>query len=241
MRFKLVLKYLFFLTITTSLVLLYGFSSTRNLEKKVSIINIKFEEKNSKFLTNTMVNKLLIQNDQTVEKLQKSVIDLYGLENQVNDNPYVKKSSVFLTINGTLNSIVKQRNPIARIVTKDNSYYIDEEGVKMPLSAIYSARVLLISGFNEEESLREIVNLVTVILKDEFLKKELIGIHKFENEEYQFAVRSGDYKIDFGKSINIDVKFKKLKAFYSKVFLDKTIHQYKTVNIKYHNQVVCTK
>ena len=151
MRFKLVLKYLFFLTITTSLVLLYGFSSTRNLEKKVSIINIKFEEKNSKFLTNTMVNKLLIQNDQTVEKLQKSVIDLYGLENQVNDNPYVKKSSVFLTINGTLNSIVKQRNPIARIVTKDNSYYIDEEGVKMPLSAIYSARVLLISGFTAAE------------------------------------------------------------------------------------------
>ena len=45
MRFKLVLKYLFFLTITTSLVLLYGFSSTRNLEKKVSIINVKFEEK----------------------------------------------------------------------------------------------------------------------------------------------------------------------------------------------------
>ena len=36
-------------------------------------------------------------------------------------------------------------------------------------------------------------------------------------------------------------KTKKLKAFYSKVFLDSTIHKYKTINIKYHNQVVGEK
>ena len=39
----------------------------------------------------------------------------------------------------------------------------------------------------------------------------------------------------------IDSKIKKLKAFYSKVFLDSTIHKYKTINIKYHNQVVGEK
>ena len=83
--------------------------------------------------------------------------------------------------------------------------------------------------------------MVNLILEDDFLKKELVGIRKLDNNEYQFSVRSGNYTIDFGKLINIDVKFKKLKAFYNKAFQDKTIQEYKTINVKFHNQVVCTK
>jgi cell division protein FtsQ len=56
-----------------------------------------------------------------------------------------------------------------------------------------------------------------------------------------FTVRSGNYRINFGDLNEIDSKIKKLKAFYSKVFLDSTIHKYKTINIKYHNQVVGEK
>jgi cell division protein FtsQ len=241
MKIKRLLKYLFFILFIASLALLYSFSSKRNLQKRVSDIKIEFDGKNNNFLTNSMVNKLLIQNNETVKNLQKSVIDLYGLENRVSNNPYVEKSSVFLQINGTIKTIVKQRTPIARIVHKDDSYYIDRQGVKIPLSNNYSARVLLVSGVNKVEEFKEIVDLVAVILADDFLKKEIIGIHKLDNDEYQFAVRSGDYKIDFGKLINIDIKFKKLKAFYNKAFLDKTIQGYKTINVKFHNQVVCTK
>ena len=75
---------------------------------------------------------------------------------------------------------------------------------------------MLISGVDKSEDLKEIVALVTTILDDDFLKKEIVEIHKLDNDEYQFSVRSGNYKIDFGKLINIDIKFKKLKAFYNK-------------------------
>jgi cell division protein FtsQ len=54
-------------------------------------------------------------------------------------------------------------------------------------------------------------------------------------------VRSGDYRINFGDLTEIERKIKKLKAFYNKAFLDSTIHKYKTINIKYHNQVVGEK
>ncbi len=241
MKFKKGLKYLFFLLLIVSIGLLYSFSSERNLQKKVTDINIEFSDENPNFLTISMVDKLLIQNTQTLTNLKKSVIDLYGLENQVNENPYVAESSVFLHINGAIKTIVKQRYPIARIFHEDESYYIDKQGVKMPLSAVYSARVLLISGVEKDGNFKEIVALVTTILEDDFLKKEIVGIHKLDNGEYQFSVRSGNYKIEFGKLMNIDIKFKKLKAFYNKAFLDKTIHEYKTINVKFHNQVVCTK
>ena len=241
MRLKRALKYLYFLLLMVGFGLLYSFSSARNLEKKVENIEIEFEGENTHFLTNSMVDKLLIQNRQTVKNLQKSVIDLYGLENQVSRNPYVEESSVFLHIDGTLKTIVKQRTPIARILGKESSYYIDRQGVKMPLSNNYSARVLLVFGMEEEENRKEIVALVNLILEDDFLKKELVGIRKLDINEYQFSVRSGNHTIDFGKLINIDVKFMKLKAFYNKAFLDKTIQEYKTINLKFHNQVVCTK
>jgi len=241
MRFKKVLKYLFSLLIVIVLGFLYVFSSDRNQQKKISKIIVEFEEGENGFLSHSMVNKLLIQNKTTVKNQAKSVIDLYGLENKVFKNPYVEKASVFLTIDGTLKSIVKQRSPAARIISKNNSYYIDKQGVKVPLADNYSARVLLITGIDNEADVKEIVPLITVISEDDFLIKEIVGIEKSDVDEYQFSVRSGNYKIDFGKLTDVGMKFRKLKAFYNKTFLDQTIKKYKTINVKYHNQVVCTK
>ncbi|MDC3299426.1 cell division protein FtsQ/DivIB [Flavobacteriaceae bacterium] len=188
-----------------------------------------------------MVNKLLIQNNERVQKQAKSVIDLYKLEEQVLENPYIEKASLFMTIDGTLNSFIKQRQPIARIFTGNSSYYIDSQAVKVPISENYSARVPLITGVDDEKEVSELMVLLNKIVGDDFLNKEIVGIHLQATKEYMMTVRSGDYTIEFGKLTAIDSKIKKLKAFYSKVFLDSTIHKYKTINIKYHNQVVGIK
>ena len=239
--FKKFLKYLLFIALLISLSFLYSFSSKRNSQQIIGKPVVEFKAGENNFLTHTMVNKLLIQNNETVQNQAKSVINLYGLENSVLKNPYVEKAAVFFTIDGALKSIVKQRTPIVRIMLDTNSYYIDKQGVKVPLSDNYSARVLLVSGVKSEEKVKEILPLVHYILEDNFLQKEIIGIEKVKENEYQLSVRSGNYKIDFGKLTEMDVKFKKLKAFYNKTFLDKTIENYKTINVKYHNQVVCTK
>ncbi|PQJ72063.1 cell division protein FtsQ/DivIB [Polaribacter butkevichii] len=235
------LKYISFLLLIVVLGILYSFSSARNSKKKVKDIVVEFEAGENHFLTHAMVNKLLIQNDSTVKNQAKSVINLYSLEKMVSKNPYVAHAAVFLTIGGTLKTIIKQRAPVARIMTKSDSYYIDKQGVKIPLSANYSARVLLVSGVKKEEEIKWILPLISFILQDSFLQKEVVGIEKFDDDDYQLAVRSGDYKIDLGKLTEMDVKFKKLKAFYNKAFKDKTIQNYKTINLKYHNQVVCAK
>jgi cell division protein FtsQ len=241
MKFKRFLKYLLFLVLIVGLGFLYGFSLARNQQIKIGEPIVEFKEGDNNFLSHSMVNKLLIQNNETVQNQAKSVINLYGLENIVSKNPYVEKASVFLTIDGRLKLIIKQRTPVARIILKDDSYYVDKHGVKVPLSDNYSARVMLISGVENDLNMEEILPLISIILDDDFLRKEIVGIEKSNTEEYQFFVRSGNYKIDFGKLIDVDIKFKKLKAFYNKTFEDKTIQSYKTINVKYHNQVVCTK
>jgi cell division protein FtsQ len=241
MKFKRVLKYLLFAVLIGFLSFLYSFTSVRNSQNKVAKIEVKFQAGNNNFLTHFMVNKLLIQNDTIVTNQAKSVIDLYNLENNVLKNPYVEKAAVFLTIGGVLKTNIKQRTPIARVFSNKDSYYIDKQGVKVPLSSNYSARVLLVSGVENSADIKMILPLISYVLEDDFLHKEIVGIVKSDVDEYEFSVRSGEYKIDFGKLNDLEVKFNKLKAFYNTTYKNKTIQEYKTITVKYHNQVVGAK
>ena len=241
MKLKKIMKYIILPILLGGIGFLYGFSNERNSQQIITKSVVKFHSKEPYFLTEQIVNKLLIQNNARVKKQAKSVIDLYKLEELVLENPYVEKASLFFTIDGTLGSFIKQRQPIARILTSNLSYYIDSEGVKVPISENYSARVPLVSGLNDDSNLFELLVLLNKIDEDNFLNKEVTSIHRKDNKEYLMTVRSGDYRIDFGNLTEIDKKIKKLKAFYGKAFLDSTIQKYKTINIKYRNQVVGVK
>jgi cell division protein FtsQ len=222
-------------------VFLYGFSHQKNKVIKVRDITIEFEEGNNLFMNYQMVNKLLIQNGTTVKNKAKSVIDLHLLEANIISHPMVEDAAVFLTVDGLLKARIKQRTPIARVLSSTKSYYIDKQAKVMPLSGNYSARVMLITGDIREEDIEEIHLLTTTILKDDFLQKQLISIQKMQNNEFVLNTRIGGQKIFLGKIEKLDQKFMNLKSFYSKTIADKTIDDYASINLKYNNQVVCTK
>lgn len=233
--------YLSFFLLLMFLVFLYGFTTNRNGAKKVKNTVVEFAAGDNNFLTHSMVDKLLIQNNEFVKNQPKRLVDLHFLEANVSANPYVEKTAVFLTVDGVLKTTIKQRTPIARIVDKDKSFYVDKYGVKIPLSTNFSARVPLVLGVREPEEIKELTTLIKSINSNSFFAKEIIAIQKDAQNEYTFTVRSGDYKIIFGELTDASIKFKKLTAFYNKAFTDKTINNYKAINVKYHNQVVCTK
>lgn len=220
---------------------LFGFSNQRNIHQIVNIIDIKFEEGDNLFMDYEMVNKLLIQNSKPVKNQAKSLIDLNGLEKQVLKHPMVENASIFLTVDGQLKTKVKQRTPIGRIKTEFDSYYIDRLGKKMPLSKNYSARVPIITGIIDENKMNEIYQLLLSIKKDEFLKKQIVGINSIEKNEFVLITRIGDQKIHIGTIENLSTKFKNLKAFYNYTMSNKTIDNYSEISLQYNNQVVCTK
>lgn len=222
-------------------VFLFGFSKNKNERKKVKEIQVNFDDGELLFMDYQMVNKLLIQNEQTVKNQAKSVIDLHLLESNILSHPMVENASVYLTVDGSLKARVKQRIPIARVLTDNKSYYIDKQAKIMPLSDKHSARVILVSGEVSEEHTVEIFDLVSIILKDEFLKKQIVGINRTRQNEYVLNTRVGEQKIILGKLEDLTSKFKDLKSFYSKAMVDSTLDKYTTINLKYNHQVVCTK
>lgn len=220
---------------------LVGFTHEKNKVKKVQDVAIEFEEGNTLFMDFEMVNKLLIQNGKGLENEPKTVIDLHKLETNVLSHPMVENASVFLTIDGLLKARIKQRTPIARVISDSKSYYIDKQAKRMPLSKNYSARVLLVFGDVNESDNENIHLLVSSILEDEFLKKQIIEVRKKENGEFVLSTRVGNQKIELGNLDNLDVKLKNLRSFFSKTMSDQTIDNYTSINLKYNNQVVCTK
>ena len=80
-----------------------------------------------------------------------------------------------------------------------------------------------------------------MIHDDEFLKKNIIGIRVLPSGSLKMKNRNFDFYIDFGKTINMKKKFRNYKAFFQKAVLDSSIHGYQVINLKFTQQVVCTK
>jgi len=227
--------------ILSLVVFLYSFSAKRNENRKLVKSTIEFVGKEQLFVTHETVNKLLIENNKDASAIRKVALDLNSLEKSINNHEMVEKSEVFVSIDGVLKAVVKQKTPVARIVTNQDSYYLDYMGTKMPLSEIHTARVPLVIGTISNENKQLVNDLLRYIHTDEFLKKNIIGVEILPSGSVKMKNRNFDFTIEFGKIINIENKFKNYQAFFQKAVQDKTIEKYKNINLKFTQQVVCTK
>lgn len=219
---------------------LFAFSTIRNAERNVTKIDVSFIGEDNLFITHEMVNKLLILNEQDVTNVAKEILDLNELETVLNSNSMIKTAQVYLTVNGEVRVNVIQRKPIARVST-NVFYYIDDEGLFMPLSQNYTARVPLVTGYVEKNNLNTIFKIASKIYNDPFLKTHIIEIYQKQDETIILKTRVLDFEIVLGNLDRLDKKINNFKAFYQKAKKDKTLKKYNKVNLQFENQVVCTK
>lgn len=219
---------------------LYAFSSFKNNSRPVSSVNVYFTGEDNVFITSKMVNKLLIQSQEKLYFLPKDDIALKEMEFLLESNDMIKSAQVYLTVSGEVRAKVEQKRPIARVIS-DEVFYMDEDGFRMPLSSQYSARVPLMYGIVDKDDLQSVHKLVLTIYNDSFLKTYVTEIHYNENKEISLKLRLLDFEVLVGTLDNLDIKLKNFKAFYQKAKKDKMLDVYKSVNLQFDNQVVCTK
>ncbi len=219
---------------------LYAFSGIRNQQKKIDGMHVEFVGDQNLYIDQDMVNKLLIQKFGGLENLPKEKLVLNAMEKAVEANKMVKSAQVYLTVDGELTSKIVQRKPIGRI-EGDSKFYMDDEGNRMPLSSIHSARVPIITGKITGESLKDVYEILKYINQDDFLRKNVIGIHIEDVEKYQLKFRVENFVVHLGSIENLEQKFSNFKAFYTKARKDETLENFAMVNLEFNNQVVCTK
>jgi cell division protein FtsQ len=196
-------------------VFLYAFTSKRNEARKTKKTIVEFVNNDALYVGYETVNKLLIENGQQLKTIGKDKVVLNDLEKILNDHDMIQKSEVFISIDGVLKAVVTQRTPIARVFSEKGSFYIDSKGNTMPLSAVQTARLPLVLGEISDKNRKEIFELLWFIYND--------------------------YEIEFGKTVEVVRKFDNYKAFFQKAVHDTLIDTYKIINLKFTQQVVCTK
>ncbi|MDW5287906.1 cell division protein FtsQ/DivIB [Formosa sp. PL04] len=240
MAFKIHWGYVKLVVLTCLVLFLFAFASVRNGHRKVSEPVIHFSGDDNLYITHENVSNLLIQKDKEVLNLSKETLDLKTLEFALNSDPLIKSAQVYIDVNGLLTADIEQKQPIAR-VQDTTSYYVDDEGGYMPLSSNYTARVPFVVGHIEKNNLSNVFNIAQKVYNDAFLKKHVTEIHQNEDQNIYLKLRQHSFEVYLGDLNQLDKKINNLKAFYKKALQEKTLNDYKTINLQFDNQVVCTK
>lgn len=224
------------------LAFLVSFSAQRHACKELKDIKIKIDHESGTYFVNDSLVRILIDgNKLKVSEIPLGNLNISEVEQTLNKSSFIKKSEVFQNINGEMSVGITQETPIARVNTGDDEYYLTEELTKIPLSNLYSAEVVLVGGKIQEEDFEGLKELIMFIKADKLLKKHIIAVKKQQPNSFILLVNKGDYVIEFGELKDFDKKFEKLRLFYNQYLGKVGMNYYKTINLKFNNQIVATK
>jgi len=180
-------------------------------------------------------------------------INIHLLENTLKANPFIEMAKIYADMDGVIHVRIEQREPVLRILNLTNQdFYIDQNGFKIPTSPNFTAGVLVASGFIPEDFNGRVDTLKTGIGRDLyatalFIRKDTLWNDQIEQlfvnaqNEIEMVPRVGNHKIILGNADSLQVKFRNLLLFYKEALPKAGWDAYKTINLKYANQIVCVK
>ena len=229
------------LTLVVVIVLLMAFSLKNQKKAQCQQFEVMLTTSKNHFVNDKMINDLLkSRNLHPLEKVREEIA-IDEIEKSITNHASIKAVNAYSDITGNVSVEITQRKPIARVATTTHSFYIDEAGKRMPLSKAYTARTLVITGNVHFKEKGELFLLAKFIDEHYFWKAQIMQIHVEDNGDLTLIPRVGYQQIVFGKAKNIEEKFSNLKLFYEKGISDKGWNNYTQINLKFKNQIVCTK
>ncbi|MBS1524372.1 MAG: cell division protein FtsQ [Bacteroidetes bacterium] len=208
---------------------------------------------NQYFIDKQEVEHILrIHSHQLVGRNMES-INLHELENRLRANPFIASAVVYADMDGIIRVEISQRQPIVHVMNQfDQDFYIDQNGMKIPLSPNFTARVLVANGYIEEvfghkvdtlhtDLARELYKTADFIRRDSLWSAQIAEIFVNQDHEMELIPRVGNNRILLGDADSLQEKFGRLFTFYKKAMPQVGWDRYKIINIKYANQVVGVK
>ena len=241
-------------TLVIALVL-FGFASSSHKSAVCWKMDIEVEHLSGLyFIDNTSIEERILDLGDPIVGSKLEAIRVDKIRQRLIDLPSVKSAEVYHTVDGILKVNVTQRTPLFRVINAEGeSYYVDTDGGRMPLSQHYTARVPVLTGnittpYAEAASSTEEVNLlaeayelIQFIENDGLWSAQTEHIVVDSNNEFELIPRVGSARILIGKPTELPEKFKRLKAFYLEMAHNNNINKYKRINVKYRDQVVCER
>lgn len=172
--------------------------------------------------------------------VEKRNLALNEIEDKIEDIPAVKNAEVSFDLRGILQISIDQRMPIVRIIpSAGDSYYLALDATKIPTSGSDVARVPVATGNLSATMIKKVYTLSTYVQENEFIEALTEQIFVNNNNDLVIVPKIKSQRIIIGDTTDVETKFNKLQDFYTHGLSFIGWNKYKTINLKYKNQIVC--
>ena len=225
------------------LIFLLSFTHQRHNEKRCVNYRIELVDENTSLITRGEIILLM-------ESIQDSIIGkfineipIFDIEQKIEALNTVKNAEVFVNMDGILHVDVDQKKAILRISPVGRKdFYMDAKGSIFNLSTNYTEHILVANGNIEDSTdFYDALTLANYISSDSLWKSQIIQIYFKKNKEIELIPRVGNHSIVLGDITNYEDKFRKLFLFYQRGVNQVGWNNYKEINLKFKNQIVCVK
>jgi len=205
------------------------------------------------FIEREEVDAILRQSQGILVGKEIEKVNLEDIESKIKANPYIAYATVYADMDGVINIKIDQRQPILRVINAGHQdFYIDKSGLKMPISPNFTANVLVANGKILEHFSGKVDTLITKMAIDLYktalhIKQDTLWESQIEQafvndkSDIELIPRVGNQRIILGNADSLEIKMRNLKAFYKKAMPKVGWDAYKTINVKYVNQIICEK
>jgi cell division protein FtsQ len=205
------------------------------------------------FIEREEVDAILKQSQGRLIGRNLEQINLHDIEDQMKANPYIALAKVYADMDGVINIEVNQRQPLLRIINANNqNFYVDNHGLKMPVSPNFTANVLVANGDIYEGFNGRVDTLKSAMAADlyktaAFIKADTLWDAQIEqlyvnaDHDIELIPRVGNQRIIIGNADSLETKMTNLLAFYKQAMPKVGWDTYKSINVKYTNQVICER
>ena len=236
-----------------ALVLIYVSLAAVSNQQVKSITGVLFDlnhlsDGNDLITLDEIKEKVLKTYEFDLDQLEVDHVDLEDIEKLLSDEPFIAEAHTYIDAKQRLHVDITQRKPILRVMNLNGSdYYIGGDGIRLPLSQHFTARVPVITGFipdfeidflKTDNALRKAFRAVNFAREDDFLNAWLEGIHLTQNGEMILLGNVGSFKVHLGSDDDLEEKVEKLKIFFRERIATRGWRHIDEINLIYENQVI---
>ena len=173
---------------------------------------------------------------------KSSEINTNDIEDALLKNEIIETAEVIHATSGKIKIVISQKMPILRVFSQEGSYYVDKLGETMP-SALGQAIYVPVASGNIEKSfaVTELYKFALFLQSDDFWNDQIKQIYVRSANDIEITPRVGNHRVILGSLDDYEKKLGHLRLFYEQVIPKMGWEKYSVINLKYRNQIVCTK
>lgn len=200
------------------------------------------DQQQTGFIGENEIRELLVKKKLFPEGKALKDVDLAQLESVLVASPYIEQALCFTTAEGNVTLQVTPRVPIMHVLSAaGEDFYIDDHGGTMPRGHHVIDLIVMTGNVKASTAGPLYSPLAKTITSDPYWCDKIEEIHVDANGEISLTPRVGEHIILLGDTSNISDKLNRMRIFQTEGLDKAGWNRYKTISLKYDNQVIATK